>query len=125
MIGTKGAIFSPDDYGAKYYMLPEDDFADYKPPSQTLPRIPYKSSGDMRQKWEWIQTIKGDYESGTMSNFGYAGRLTETILVGNLAIRGPEGKRIEWDAKNLKSTNVPEVNQYVTREYRSGWELPS
>ncbi len=125
IIGSKGSIFSPDDYGAKYYLLPEDDFADYKPPAQSLPRIPYKSSGDMRQKWEWIQAIKGEYEPGPMSNFGYAGRLTETILVGNLAMRGPEGKRIEWDAKNLRSTNVPEVNEFVTREYRSGWELPA
>jgi hypothetical protein len=58
-----------------------------------------------------------------MSNFGYAGHLTETILVGNLALRAGEGKRIEWDAKNLKSTNMPEINQFVHREYRSGWTL--
>ena len=58
-----------------------------------------------------------------MSNFGYAGRLTETILVGNLAVRAGEGQRIEWDAKNLVSTNLPEPNQYVQREYREGWSL--
>ena len=58
-----------------------------------------------------------------MSNFGYAGRLTETILIGNLALRVEEGKRIEWDAKNLVSTNIEDVNQYVHREYREGWSL--
>jgi hypothetical protein len=58
-----------------------------------------------------------------MSNFGYAGRLTETILVGNLAVRAGEGQRIEWDARNLVSTNLPELNQYVQREYREGWSL--
>ena len=58
-----------------------------------------------------------------MSNFSYAGRLTETILVGNLAMRSPEGSRIEWDAKNLKSTNMPEVNQFTHREYREGWSI--
>jgi hypothetical protein len=58
-----------------------------------------------------------------MSNFGYAGRLTETILAGNLAMRSAEGKRIEWDAKTLTSPNSPEVNQYTAREYRSGWEI--
>ena len=58
-----------------------------------------------------------------MSNFGYAGRLTETILVGNLAMRVGAGKRIEWDAKTLTSPNVPEVNQFTTREYRDGWGI--
>ena len=51
-----------------------------------------------------------------MSNFDYAGRLTETVLLGNLAMRA--GQKIEWDAKNLKVTNVPEANQFVKREYR-------
>jgi hypothetical protein len=58
-----------------------------------------------------------------MSNFGYAGRLTETILVGNLAVRAGAGQRIEWDARNLLSTNVPDLNKYVHREYREGWTL--
>lgn len=123
LIGTKGMLFSPDDYGARYFLLPETDFADYKPPAQTLPRIPFKGGGDQRQKWEFVNTIKGDYKPGTMSNFGYAGRLTETILVGNLALRAPVGERIEWDAKNLRSTNVEEVNKFVDREYREGWEI--
>jgi hypothetical protein len=123
VVGTKGLLFSPDDYGAKYFLLPEEDFADYEVPEQQLPRIPFKGGGDQRQKWEFVSTIKGEYEPGTMSNFGYAGRLTETILVGNLAMRAGEGQRIEWDAKNLTSTNVPEVNKFIQREYRSGWEI--
>ena len=123
VVGSKGAIFSENDYGASYTMLPEADFADYKKPEQTLPRIPFNSGGDQRQKWEFVATVKGEYEPGTMSNFGYAGRLTETILVGNLALRAGEGKRIAWDAKNLKSTNMPEINQFVSRDYRSDWEV--
>ncbi|MFK7819312.1 MAG: gfo/Idh/MocA family oxidoreductase, partial [Planctomycetaceae bacterium] len=109
--------------GAKYVMLPQEDFKDYEKPEQTLPRIPYKSGGDQRQKWEFVQTVKGEYKPGTMSNFEYAGRLTETILVGNLAMRAGEGQRIEWDAKNLRSTNVEAVNKFVHREYREGWVL--
>jgi predicted dehydrogenase len=123
VVGSKGLLFSPDDYGAKYYLLPEDNYKDFKKPEQTLPRIPYKAGGDQRQKWEFISTIKGEYEPGTMSNFGYAGRLTETILVGNLAMRAGEGQRIEWDAKSLKSTNLPAVNEFVQREYRDGWSI--
>ncbi|TWU04709.1 Gfo/Idh/MocA family protein [Stieleria varia] len=123
VVGSKGMVFSPDDYGAKFYLLPEDKFVDYKEPEQTLPRIPAKLSGDQRQKWEFVSTVKGEYEPGTMSNFGYAGRLTETILVGNLALRAGEGQRIEWDAKTLTSANVPAVNEFVQREYRKGWEI--
>lgn len=123
IVGSKGLLFSPDDYGARYYLLPKEDFAGYKPPKQTLPRIPFNSGGDQRQKWEFVSTIKGEYETGTMSNFGYAGRLTETILVGNLAMRAGEGQRIEWDAKNLRSTNVDAVNKFVHRDYREGWSL--
>ena len=123
IVGSKGLLFSPDDYGAKYYLLPEEQFKDFSKPEQSLPRIPFNAGGDQRQKWEFVQTCKGEYAPGTMSNFGYAGRLTETILVGNLAMRSPEGSRIEWDAKNLKSTNMPEVNQFTHREYREGWSI--
>ncbi|MEO2016792.1 MAG: Gfo/Idh/MocA family oxidoreductase [Fuerstiella sp.] len=123
IVGSKGLLFSPDDYGAKYFLLPEDNFKDFEKPEQTLPRIPFNGSGDQRQKWEFVQTCKGEYKTGTTSNFAYAGHLTETILVGNLAIRSKEGSRIEWDAKNLRSTNMPEVNKFVHREYRDGWSI--
>ncbi|QEG41155.1 Gfo/Idh/MocA family protein [Roseimaritima ulvae] len=123
LIGSKGIVFSPDDYGARYYLLPKEDFEDYKKPEQTLPRIPYNAGGDQRQKWEFVSTVKGEYEPGTMANFGYAGRLTETILVGNLAMRAGEGQRIEWDAKSMHSPNVEAVNEFVKREYRDGWEM--
>lgn len=123
VVGSKGMLFSPDDYGARYFLLPEDKFKDYKKPEQSLPRIPHNAGTDQRQKWEFVNAIKGDYEAGTMSNFGYAGRLTETILVGNLALRAGVGQRIEWDAVNLKSTNRPEVNEHVHRTYREGWKV--
>jgi len=123
LLGSKGTIFSPDDYGAKYYLLPEEDFTDYQKPEPTIARIPYKGGGDQRHKWEFVQTCKGLYEPGTFSGFDIAGRLTETILVGNLAMRTGEGQRIEWNAKELTSPNLESVNEFVGREYRSGWEL--
>ena len=122
-VGTDGMLFSANDYGAKYFLLPEDDFSDYEKPEKTLPRIPFNGSGDQRQKWEFVNSITGDYKPGTMSNFGYAGRLTETILIGNLSLRVAEGQRIEWDAEKLLSPNIEGVNQYVHREYREGWTL--
>ncbi|QDT08474.1 Gfo/Idh/MocA family protein [Planctomycetes bacterium K23_9] len=124
IVGSKGSVFSGNDYGAQYSLLPEDQYKDFKLPEQSLPRIPFKGTNDERQKWEFVSSVKGEYKPGTMSNFGYAGRLTETILVGNLAMRAGEGQRIEWDAKTLTSSNVPSVNEFVQREYREGWEIP-
>ena len=123
VVGSEGMLFSPDDYGANYYLLPRDKFMDFQKPDPTLPRIPFSGNADQRQKWEFVSAIRGEYEPGTMSNFGYAGRLTETILVGNLALRAGEGQRIEWDANALASTNVPAINQFVHFEYRDGWTL--
>lgn len=123
LVGSKGMLFSPDDYGARYQLLPESQYKDFKVPERSLPRIPFRAGNDQRQKWEFVASIKGEYEPGTMANFGYAGRLTETILVGNLALRAGEGQRIEWDAKSLTSTNMPKINEFVHREYRKGWEL--
>jgi hypothetical protein len=124
LVGTEGTIFSPDDYGARYEVIRGGKaVSDYTLPEQSLPRIPYEGNGDMRQKWEFVKSITGEYEPGTMSNFGYAGRLTETMLVGIIALRGSVGKRYEWNAADLSCTNDSSVNQFVQREYREGWTL--
>ena len=75
------------------------------------------------------------YGKNTLSSpFEYAGPLTETILMGNLALRSwniKEGKeftgrkKLLWDAQNMKITNFDPANQFVKREYREGWKLPS
>jgi hypothetical protein len=57
------------------------------------------------------------------SNFDHAGPLTELVLLGNLALRAGVGNRVEWDGRNLRVTNLPELNEYVQREYREGWSL--
>lgn len=57
-----------------------------------------------------------------MSNFSYSGPLTETVLHGVLAQRAP-GQRLQWDGKNLQVKNMSELNQFVHKEYRQGWDL--
>jgi hypothetical protein len=57
-----------------------------------------------------------------VSNFNYAGPLTEIVLLGVLALRAP-GKRLEWDSPNLSVKNAPELDRYVNVEYRPGWKL--
>jgi hypothetical protein len=64
-----------------------------------------------------------------VSNFAdYAGPLTETILLGNLAVwaapeAGEMGKKIEWDAKQIVATNAPEVVEVVKPKYRDGYKV--
>lgn len=74
---------------------------------------------DRRSNDLWIEAFK----NGTQSpgSFIYAGPVTETILLGAVALRA--GKKVEYDSVNMKITNVPEANKYLTREYRPGWEL--
>ena len=56
-----------------------------------------------------------------MTPFDYSGPLTETVLLGNVAARS--GRRLIWDSENLKITNMPEANQFLSSEYRKGWSL--
>ena len=110
-IGEKGKIMG--DHGSAPRLLPETKMADFKKPPQTLPRA---KNGHHQ---EWITACKGGPEA--LSNFDYAGKLTEMVLLGNIAIR--TGERIIWDSENLEITNNPEANQLVKREYRPGWTL--
>ena len=76
---------------------------------------------------EYAEAIRGGKPA--KSNFpDYAGKLTETILLGNLAIYAANekevpGKKIEWDAKTMTAKNAPEVQHIVKREYRAGYVL--
>ena len=66
---------------------------------------------------EWIRACKGGPKA--QSAFDVAGPVTETLLLGNLAIRA--GQRLEWDSKALKIRNLPSANQWVKTQYRPGF----
>jgi len=108
-IGSEGMLVS--DY-SKHVLLPEEKFADFKRPEQSIP----KSLGHHR---EWVEAIKTG--GPTTCNFDYSGALTESVLLGTIAYK--TGRRIEWDAANLKITNIPSAQDLVHKEYRKGWTL--
>jgi hypothetical protein len=128
LIGSKGKIFSPDDYGSQFYvMLKEDkkyrggaDHEAAKAIGQTIPRAPGKGD-DLSMKLEWMEMMKSGTPS--YSNFDIAAYLTEIILLGCIAMRVGEGTRMEWDGPNMKSPNVSEAAKFVKRENRKGWEF--
>ena len=45
------------------------------------------------------------------------------MLLGVVALRTGQGRKIRYDAENMRVTNVEEANRFLTREYRSGWEV--
>lgn len=118
LVGEKGIIYSPNDYGAEYYMLPDEQFEHYEKPPQSLPR---NGQGDLGMKKEWVAAIKGGPPA--MSNFNYSARLSEFILLGNVAIRAGAQHPLQWDGEAMKVTNWPEANAFLKREYRKGYEL--
>jgi predicted dehydrogenase len=119
LVGEHGTLYSPNDYGARHVLLPRDKFKNFMPPEPWLPRTRGLGDEDARHMQEWATACRGGEPA--MSNFNYAGRLTETMILGNLALRA--GGKIEWDAKDQKVTNLPEANKFVRREYRSGYTI--
>ncbi len=69
---------------------------------------------------EWLLACKGGPKP--VSNFDYAGPLTEIVLLGVLALRAP-GRRLEWDRANMKIKNAPWLDPFIHSEYRKGWTL--
>ena len=118
LVGAKGILYSPDDYGANYVLLPKKNFEGYKPPEPTLPR---NGRGDLGQKEEWARAIMENKPEIAYANFDFAGLLNEAILLGNVAMRA--GKKLEWDGENMKFTNAPECEKLLHCEYRKGWTL--
>jgi predicted dehydrogenase len=112
VVGDKGILFSPSDYGGTSVILREGELERVDGTPQKLPRSP----GHHR---EWIRACKGGEPA--MSNFDYAGVLSEFILLGNVAMRA--GKKLEWDGDKVRATNCKEADAYLRREYRKGWTL--
>lgn len=111
-IGTKGQMYHGS-HGGMPELLPAALHEEAKAVAKTIPRSPGHYE-------EWLAACKGGPKP--VSNFDYAGHLTEIVLLGVLALRAP-GKRLEWDSENLRVKNAPELAAYVHTEYRKGWSL--
>lgn len=78
---------------------------------------PVKSTDDPNNVW--IDSFRNNTQSP--GSFLYTGPVTETILLGGVALRA--GKKVDYDSQNMKITNIPDANKFLIREYRKGWEL--
>jgi hypothetical protein len=137
--GSKGKMMCST-YGSNPKLLPLSKNDSIKVP-QTIARVPDGADGHYAQ---WVEACIAGYNSketkALSAPFEIAGPLTETVLMGNLAIRSYDirkpqltdstkfdypgrGIKLLWDGPNMKVTNFAEANEFVKRKYREGWSL--
>ena len=110
-IGDKGMI------GSDAVIIPQADHDKFPSPAKTLPRA---HSGGPIQDLYWCIRNGGT----PASNFPQAAApLTSIALTGHLAQFAGKGSRVDWDMDAMRCSNIPEINRYVRREYRPGWEV--
>ncbi len=114
-IGEKGFL-QYSTYGDNPRVYPPALAAQVAKLPQTVERI------TTSHEVNWASAIKG--EAKISSPFQYAAKLTETMLLGIVALRAGQGERLLYDGAGMKFTNKPDANKFLTREYRKGWELP-
>jgi predicted dehydrogenase len=117
VIGSKGTLFTRTWHGGQtegdmFVLLPRKQYEGVAMPAQSVPRTP-------SHHHEWVDACRG--QGKTLSEFGYASRLTESLLLGNVALRA--GKAIEWDSSAMRATNAPEAEAFVKPTFRTGWSL--
>jgi predicted dehydrogenase len=122
LVGDKGILFSPNDYGARFRLTPEKDFAGVQTAKPEKGPAGTDQDPDSFMKQEWLEAIRAGKPEMASSNFDYAARLTEAMLLGNIAVRFA-GQRLEWDAAKLKFTNSEAASRLVRVDYRKGWDL--
>ena len=111
--GDKGIIVHGSHGAGGVKLVPEEKMKAYKQPEKTIPRV-------KNHHWDWLEAIRTGREAG--SNFQFGGPMTETALLGAVAIRFP-GQELKWDSKAMKVTNNDAANQWIAPPYRDGWEL--
>jgi len=111
--GTQAAIVCGVYGSTGTRIIPKAKMRELKLPEKTIPRV----AGSHEQ--DWVRACKTGEAAG--ADFSYSGPLAEICCLGNLAKR--VDTRIDWDAENMKVTNLPDANRYVRAEYRQGWEL--
>ena len=119
IVGEKGILYSPDDYGSEWYVWSETPIEKL---NRSKPeKLKSNNQGDQGQKNEWVTAIKEGKPELAFSNFDYASMLTEAILLGNVAIL--TGEKLKYDGKTGSCPNSKNAAKFIKTEYRKGWDL--
>lgn len=107
IVGERGSLLVPHVAAPK--LFPEEKFADFK-----IEMVPARD-----HYVSWADACRG--EGHTTSHFDYSGPLTETVLLGTIAIRLP-AQTLQWNAADLKFANNDKATALLTKPYRKGFE---
>ena len=110
-VGDKGVMLTGT-YGEGMRILPEEKHQAFKAPEPIIPRIKDSHQGN------FLKAVRGGEPA--VANFDYAAPFAEMMLLGDLAIKAGLGQKVEWDGN--KVTNKPDLNRFIKREARKGWE---
>ncbi|HTE26112.1 Gfo/Idh/MocA family oxidoreductase [Flavitalea sp.] len=130
--GSKGKLMAGL-FGRKPTLLPLSKMAEISLPKSAFPFVENGVDGHQQQ---WVKACKKGYGAYTSSSFDKSGPLTETVLMGNLAVRSynysengtngnkfyPGRKKLLWDGEKMRITNFEPANQFVQRNYRGEWK---
>jgi hypothetical protein len=107
-VGEQGSLVLPHYAAPRLY--PQEKFADYQvEPAESL-----------NHYHGWIDGCLSGVQPS--DDFDYGGRLTEAVLLGNIAVRH-RGQKLAWDAESLRITNHDTASRFVTKDYRDGWQI--
>ncbi len=107
-VGEKGAIVLQ--HVGQPKVFPRDLLADHK-----LPQISERNHYE-----NWRQAIVNG--TSACASFDFSAPLTETVLLGNIAVRFPN-QTLQWDSAAMKFTNHDQATAFVSKEYRAGWQI--
>jgi hypothetical protein len=113
-VGEKGYMFTGC-YGDGTRIVPEEKHQEFPVPEKQIPRI--KGS----HQDNFLAGCRGG--EPPCANFEYSSRFTEVVLLGTLAMLAGERKKVEWDGPGMKCSNMPELNKFISRDNRKGWEV--
>ncbi|WP_417734515.1 Gfo/Idh/MocA family protein [Rosistilla oblonga] len=94
-------------------------------PPQLFPQDQY--AADAIEKVESVNHYHG-WVDGCLSGeqpsdgFDYGALLTESVLLGNIAVRY-RTQNLQWDAAAMRFTNNDDANKWLRRDYRTGWNI--
>jgi hypothetical protein len=107
LVGEKASLVIP--HVAMPALFPSDAY-----PASEVPQVE-----GVDHYVQWADACRG--VDMTTSAFDYSGPLTETVLLGTIALRMP-GTTLQWDADKLAIPNSTAADQRLTKTYYAGWQ---
>jgi len=117
VIGSKASLLVAGDYGESPRIIPDEKRRELGRPEMLVEPSPGHAE-------EWFMACRGEKPLDFPgSNFSYAGPFTEVVNLGVLAHQLKVGEKAHWDSANLRVTDRTDLNRFVVKPVRDGWNF--